>query len=165
MASDYSRLHKWHHDDYEVAKRDIAAQIGDIDECEIFGRQVLVAVYIRPAYNPNNGITYTEVQQKEDIAQGKAVLVLKLGPDAFSGDESYLKSMFGENGPPKPGDWLFVRSAVGEPMQICGEGADRAMYRDKLNREHEAYPFEGWPCRVISDESFIGRVAKPHQVV
>ena len=161
----YSRLHKWHHDDYGIAKQDILRQVGDISECEVFGRQVLCAVYIRPAFNPNNKLTYTEKQQAEDIAQGKAVLVLKLGPSAFDGDEDYLRSMFKDGIAPKPGDWLFARAAAGEPMQISGEGAERVEYEDRRDERQKSYPFDGWPCRVISDESFIGRVDKPHQVV
>lgn len=161
----YSRLHSWHHDDYRVAREHILQQVGDITESQVFGRQVLCAIYIRPARNPINGLEYTDKQQAEDIAQGKSMLILQLGPDAFQGDESYQKSMFGDFGAPKVGEWLWARSNSGEPVHIAGEGAMRVTYMDRRQEIQNAYPFEGWPCRVLHDESFIGRVAKPHQVV
>jgi hypothetical protein len=165
MEVTYSRLHNWHHDDYAIAKADIWAQVGDISESMIFGRQVLCAIYIRPARNPKTGIEYTDKQQAEDIAQGKAMMVLQLGPSAFDGSPDELLAMFGPAGPPKVGDWLWARSNVGEPLQMAGEGAGRITYKDRRDETQNSYPFDGWPCRVLSDESFIGRVAKPHQVV
>lgn len=165
MEVSYSRLHNWHHDDYQIAKEHIWRQIGDISESQVFGRQVLCAIYIRPTRNPKTGLEYTEKQQAEDIAQGKSMLVLQLGPDAFQGDEAYQKAMFGEWGPPKVGDWLWARSNVGEPLQMAGEGAERITHEDRRGEKQNSYPFDGWPCRVLADESFIGRVAKPHQVV
>lgn len=165
MEVSYSRLHNWHHDDYEIAKADVHRQLGDITESQVFGRQVLCAIYIRPTRNPKTGLEYTEKQQAEDIAQGKSMLILQLGPDAFQGDEAYIKAMFGKWGPPKIGDWLWARSNVGESLQMAGEGAVRLQHEDRRGEKQNSYPFDGWPCRVLSDESFIGRVAKPHQVV
>lgn len=165
MDVSYSNLHKWHHSDYEVVKQHIWAQLGDISESQVFGRQVLCALYIRPGRNPVTGIEFTEKAQAEDIAQGKSMLVLQLGPDAFCGTDDYQRSMFGDWGAPKVGDWLWSRSAVGEPLHMQGEGAVRIMHDDRRAEAQKSYPFDGWPCRVLSDESFIGRVAKPHQIV
>jgi hypothetical protein len=165
MEVTYSRLHNWHHDDYEIAKEHIWRQLGDISESLVFGRQVLCAIYIRPAFNPGNKLTYTDHQQAEDIAQGKSMLVLQLGPDAFQGDDDYVASMFGKWGPPKVGDWLWARAGTGEQLQMQGEGAERVTYQDRHGDDQKSYPFDGWPCRVLQDDSFIGRVAKPHQVV
>ena len=165
MEVSYARLHSWHHDDYEIAKEHIRRQMGDFSESQVFGRQVLAAIYIRPSRNPATGIEYTEKQQAEDIAQGKSMLVMQLGPDAFKGDDEYLMAMFGEWGPPKVGDWLWARSGTGEPVHICGEGAERVVHADRRGEQQNSYPFDGWPCRVLEDSSFIGRVAKPHQVV
>jgi hypothetical protein len=165
MEVSYSNLHRWHHDDYEVAKADIWRQLGDITESQVFGRNVLAAIYIRPAFNEANKLAYTEKQQAEDIAQGKSLMILQLGPDAFRGDDEYVESMFGKWGPPKVGDWLWARAGTGEPLQMCGEGSVRVKYQDRRFEEQNSYPFDGWPCRVLHDDSFIGRVAKPHQVV
>ena len=168
MEVSYSRLHNWHHDDYEIAKEDIRRQVGDISESQVFGSQVLCAIYIRPARNPKTGIEYTDKQQAEDIAQGKAMLVLQVGPSAFGGsdaDPGWIEDMYGKWGAPKVGDWLWARSNSGEPLQMAGEGAERLKYEDRRGELQNSYPFDGWPCRVLSDEAFIGRVAKPHQVV
>lgn len=165
MEVTYSRLHNWHHDDYEIAKQDILRQVGDISESQVFGRQVLCAIYIRPARNTKTGIEYTDKQQAEDIAQGKSMLVLQLGPSAFAGEPEEIEAMYGPNGAPKIGDWLWARSNVGESLQMAGEGSERVTYEDRRGEVQKSYPFDGWPCRVLSDETFIGRVAKPHQVV
>ena len=59
----YTHLHKHHHDDYEVAKSHIHRQIGRLD-LELFGRQILCAMYIRPPINPKTGWVITDKKQQ-----------------------------------------------------------------------------------------------------
>jgi len=164
-VSDYTRLHKHGHDDYEVAKQHIHQMIGDFTEIEIFGRQVLVAVYVRPNRNPVTGLFMTTKEQKEDIWQGKAVLVLKCGPDAFQGDDGYVASTFGPGGAPKPGDWLFAAQQSGFPVSLSGDGAARVKAKDHRDEEMDVYEWDGWPCRIVPDDNFIGRLTNPTGVV
>lgn len=165
MSMGFTRLHNWHHENYEIAKQDIAVQMGDISTEEIFGRQVLCAVYVRPLMNPKSGLTVTEKQQAEDVHQGKVMLVLKCGPSAFQGEAEYVEATYGPKGAPKPGDWLWSRATAGDTQSIAGEGAVQVRYEDRHGEKHDAYGFQGWPCRVLSDEDFIGRTATPHSVV
>lgn len=161
----YAQLHKHHHADYTIAQEHIWRQIGELD-LEPFGREVVCAVYVRPLENPLTGWTTTEAKQREDIPQGKIVMVIAVGPDAFQGDEGYLAARFGAKGPPQIGDWLMVRAAEGHPTNIAGEGSEIVMYEDRHGEPHQAYGWEiGWPCRVINDEGFIGRVKNPHSVI
>jgi hypothetical protein len=161
----YTTLHKHHHADYSIAQEHILRQIGKLD-LELFGRDVLVAQYIRPLENPLTGWTTTGARQREDVVQGKIVMVVALGPSAFTGDESYLEATFGKSGAPKVGDWLMTRATDGHPVNIAGEGAETIMYRDRHDEEHKAYDWDsGWPCRIINDENFIGRVLNPHIAV
>lgn len=165
--TDQSYLHGWHHDDYAVAKQHIAQQLGDYDnEVKVFGRQVLCAVYIRPTLNPRTGVHATDKHQQEDIWQGKVLLVLKCGPDAFQGDAGYVTAMFG--GPddvPKPGDWLMANANTGLSLNVRGEGGTRVVERNRRDEEEKLYPFDGWACRIVPDDLFIGAVLKPHVVV
>lgn len=164
----YPGLHAWHHDDYELAKRDIFRQVGDISESCVFGRQILCAIYIRPIYNPIRKLHHTPQSQNEDIAQGRALMILQLGPSAFKGDDEYLLDMYGEHGAPKVGDWVWARANMGEQFHLCGEGAEQVTFINP-NRPNsdplDSYPWMGWPCRVLADETLIGRAAKPHHVV
>jgi len=165
MADVASGLHGWGHDDYEVAKRHIFDQLGSFDGLEVFGKQVLVAVYVRPAMNPRTGLTFTEKRQMEDWVQGKVVMVVMHGPDAFSGDEDFVNGMWGPNGPPKVGQWLFVNPAQGQQFSFQGDGSIRVKYLDRHDESHDLYPGDGWPVRILQDDAFLGRLIRPTSVV
>jgi hypothetical protein len=164
--ADQTYLHDWHHDDYETVKRDIHRQLGNIDsELHIWGRQVLVAIYIRPLMNPKTNVWSTETKQMEDVFQGKASLIIKLGPDAFNGEVDYIKAMFGDVGAPKVGDWVFSNANSGISLSIAGAGAERVTGEAKNGEKFNMYPSSGWYCRIVPDDQFFGTVLKPHSVV
>jgi len=162
--SNVSMLHKWHHDDYDEAKAQIHQSLGSIADLEVFGRQVLVAVYIRPNKS-QTGLYQTVNAQKEDIYQGKAALILKCGPGAFKGEDSYVKAMFGDMPTPEPGDWVFVRPSDGLSISLCGDGASRPQGKTFHDEDVDLFAWDGWPCRILSDDSLIGRMNKPHTLV
>lgn len=163
-TAEATKLHNWHHDNYDEAKLQILQAIGSTDDLEIFGKTVLVAPYIRPEKTAT-GLFMTKKQQSEDIYQGKAVLIVKCGPDAFNGDASWLAANFGDRKPPEPGDWCFLRADSGFDVSLCGDGAQRVKGKDSVGRAIDVYDWDGWPCRIVSDEHFIGRLNKPHQLV
>ena len=165
MADVAGKLHGWGHEDYEIAKQHIAQQMGSMDGLEIFGRQVLVAVYTRPAENKRSGLHATAAEQQKDWYEGKVVLIIAVGPEAFQGDDSWIKATYGKNGAPKPGDWLFQNANTGIQFSICGDGAVRVKYADRHDELHALYPGDGWPVRIVSDDGFLGRLVKPHTVV
>ncbi len=70
VALTYSVLHRYKHNNYEVAKDHIRRQLGSIEDFELFGQEVLVAVYVRPLRNPGSGLTISEKMQGEDVIQG-----------------------------------------------------------------------------------------------
>lgn len=180
-----SQLHKKGHADYAEAVRDIHAQIGDISKEQVFGRQVLCAVYVRPQVtepSPGKFVWTPATTQDEDVWQGKALLVLKLGPNAFKGDDSYLRATFppvlgGDGNPvvddkgaeiidvPKVGDWLFARPNDGIPMSVMGEGATRPQGEDFRGGPVDKFEWDGWPCRILQDESFFGKMSTPNKIV
>lgn len=165
---DQSFLLEWHHDDYELAKQHIYQQLGNYhEELELWGRSVLIAVYIRPLVKPGSVIQSTTQQQKEDQFQGKVGMVLAIGPDAFKGDQSWIKAQFGGvDYAPRLGDWLFCSANDGITIQMAGSGGERVKGTLPGRREPEdLYPWSGWCCRIIRDDLFIGRVKNPHMVV
>lgn len=168
MADISSTLHRHHHADYEEAKRQILQAIGDISDEDLFGRQVLVAVYVRPELNPVTGLVSTMTTLKEDWWQGKIVMVLKLGPDAFgqvTGEDSYFKATFGDKPPPQPGEWLMMNANAGLQTSFYGKGAARPKGKDRHGEMVDLYDWDGWPCRIVPDDSFLMRISTPHTVV
>lgn len=159
-----TRLHNWHHKDYAEAGRQINQALGDISDIEIAGRQVLVAVYVRPNVT-NGGVMQSVSAQKEDVWQGKIVLLLKAGPDAFVGDDSYRQAMWGNARHPQAGDWLVVRAIDGLPISLKGDNAERPQGKDFRGDPIDIYDWDGWPCRFLPDDAIIARVSKPHSVV
>jgi hypothetical protein len=157
-------LHGWHHDDYDLAKRQIMQALGSSEDLEIFGSNVLVAVYVRPDRTAR-GFYMGSKKQIEDIYNGKAVMIIKCGPDAFKGDEGWTKAQYGERKPPEPGDWCFVREDMGVPIMFCGDGASRPKGEDRDGKAVDVYDWDGWPCRIIGHTDLIGRMNKPHTVV
>jgi hypothetical protein len=172
MTADVSALHNWGHSDYSEAKEHIFAQLGRLD-LDIFGRQVFVAVYTRPAYNVRSKMHHTGNEQQKDWIEGKVVLVVATGPAAFTSgnppgspeDIEYLRSVYKDGVPPKVGDWLFQNAATGIQFNFKGDGAERVKYEDRRGEMQDLYPADGWPVRILLDDSFLGRVEKPNSVV
>lgn len=167
-AKTVSQLHTQGHADYAQAVKDIHQAVGDISKEQIWGRQVLCAVYVRPNTITRDGKTtwIPTGAQEEDIWQGKALLVLKMGPSAFQGDESYLKATFPDlDALPQVGDWLFARPNDGVSMSIMGDAASRPQGADFKGNPVDKFEWDGWPCRILQDDSFFGKMSAPHKIV
>jgi len=164
-VADVTRLHVWHHADYDLAKREIHQALGDLGGLKVWGRQVAVAVYVRPEVNPTTGIYQPMTAMKEDWWQGKSVLIIKCGPDAFKGDESYIDATFPDGLPPRPGDWLFANANAGIQTSFMGRGASQPLVENRQGEMVPIYDWHGWPIRIISDTDFLGQVDEPHMVI
>lgn len=123
---------------------------GDLTAYEVFHNRVMVATYIAPPMvmkGPNGeDIEFhrSDKGQLEDRFQGKAGLVLKVGPQAFV-DVPALGVFFG-GVTIKPGDWVFYRPSDGEEMFIA----------DRTGAKHD-----GLSVRLIEDVLIKGRVVDP----
>lgn len=165
-----TRHHKPSYDDYTLSKMHIMQMLGDIHGDEgliLFGRQIAVAVFCRPSISAA-GIYMPVKDIKEDWWQHKVCLLIATGPDAFgavTGNETYLKARFGDREPPKVGDWVFMNASTGTQLMLCGEGHSRPQGIDHLGREYDLFEWDGWPVRILDDDSLIGRIGKPHQII
>ena len=114
----------------------IMKNLGDYSGVELFGNQVLVAVYIRPQ-KTKSGIYITDKMVDEDRFQGKVGLLVVAGPQAFtaSSDEWF------ENVEVNPGDWLVFRPSDGWSINV-----------------------NGVLCRIMSDVQVKGRIDGPDRV-
>lgn len=169
-----ARHHRRSYDDYEVAKAHILQAIGDIADIELFGKGVLCAVFVRPNMREikradgSIGQVYTGVKDiMEDWWQTKGLLILKCGPAAFGklDDDSWGLSMFGDADPPKPGNWLFANANTGIQINLAGDGASRPQAVDFSGNAVDLFEWDGWPCRIIPDDQFYGRLTNPQVVV
>ena len=125
------------------ALRDAA---GDLSEIEVFHNLVLAATYIAPARNitRNDGsktqLILPDKSLAEDRFQGKAFLVLQVGPTAFQ-DASGIT--FGGKSV-KVGDWIIARPSDGFELFKGDAGAK-----------------EGASVRLFEDIHIKGRVSDP----
>jgi co-chaperonin GroES (HSP10) len=124
-------------------KQDILSKVGDLSGVEVFGNDILCAIYQRPT-KTKSGIILTDKAVAEDLWQGKVFLVLKMGPTAFV-DENGEK--FRDI---KEGDWVVGRSSDGWPVQFNSESATSS--KDVI------------PCRILSDLNIRLRVSKPDAI-
>ena len=96
-------------------KAELLSKIGDVSAyVELFPTKVLCAVYVREKIG---SIIMSSGAQREDVYQGKAFLVIKLGVAAFKNSENVDFHGFA----PKAGDWVEARPADGEHLQLNGE--------------------------------------------
>lgn len=84
--------------------------LGDINRFDVFNDHVLLAIYERPS-KTKSGIELPDKYRDEDKHQGKAAMVIKVGP--MANREHELRG-----GALEPGDWVAIRPADGWPVRI-----------------------------------------------
>jgi hypothetical protein len=119
-------------------KQPIIDRVGDLDGFEISGPEVLLAIYERDEKTPG-GIIMTAKTLKEDVYQGKAHLILKIGP--------------GCDLPPGVGlhDWVVVRPSDGWALDVN-------MRPNILDRKDYVN------CRLVLDNNIRAKIAHPSMV-
>ncbi len=123
-------------------RQEIMDSVGAMaDGFQILGTRVLIAVYVRPSKIELRGGTSLHLPDStrdEDKFQGKAGLVLRLGPAAFTEDTAHR---FG-GVIPQPGDWVLFRVGDTFPFEMRStDGARR--------------------CRVVEDVDVMAIVKEP----
>jgi hypothetical protein len=125
--------------------KEIVKKAGDLKDFTIYGNQILVGVYLRPEKSKDikrddgtvANFYLPDVVRKEDEHQGKAALVLKLGPSAFVTDANY--DFRGQS--VKVGDWIAIFVSDGRKVMI----------RDQL-------------CRIVEDHHIRLKIPAPDLV-
>ena len=90
-------------------KEELWKSIGDISQLDLFGNQILIAIYIRPQ-KTSSGIFLTDNYRDEDKWQGKMGLVIKKGTSSLVDpcDEVQV------------GDWVVFRPSDGWGLTLNG---------------------------------------------
>jgi len=117
-------------------KKVILDDMGDISNVKLFNNQVLVAIYLRPEQT-STGVWLPEKNRDEDKYQGKAGLVIKLGPLAF--DET--NDNFFKDVDVKLHDWVYFKPSDGWSITV-----------------------HGVLCRILDDSAVRGKIDAPDVV-
>ena len=117
-------------------KKVILDDMGDISNVKSFNNQVLVAIYLRPEQT-STGVWLPEKNRDEDKYQGKAGLVIKLGPLAF--DET--NDNFFKDVDVKLHDWVYFKPSDGWSITV-----------------------HGVLCRILDDSAVRGKIDAPDVV-
>lgn len=117
-------------------KKDILATVGDLSGVDVMFNMVLVGVFIR-SERTLGGIIRPTANVTEDVWQGKAGLVLKLGPNAFVDDAD--DSFYGQR--VEVGEWCAYK--VGDAWQLS---------------------INGYPCRLVRDSAIKLKLSDPNIV-
>lgn len=112
-------------------------KLGEIPGFNLLRNDVLVGVYKRPT-RTKSGIEIPEETRKEDEHQGKAALVLALGPTAFVSDDNVT---FHPEQHVEPGDWVSIWVSDGRKIIINGQ-----------------------LCRIIRDQDIVMTIPAPDMV-
>lgn len=112
---------------------EVMKQLTDLDRVDVFNDMVLVAVYERPEKTAS-GIILASQTKEEDRYQGKAALVVKLGPLVNIEKQT-------RGGELAVGDWIAIRPSDGWAVSI----------NQKL-------------CRLISEKGVHLRIPSPDAV-
>jgi co-chaperonin GroES (HSP10) len=119
-----------------------------VEDFEIFGSKVLLASYARPEKTKGGILLPDQIRDEEGI-QGKAWLVVRMGPIPF--DEEDYAYFGGKDNIPKVGDWVKIRLTNGDHVALV-----------------TTKPVGGknqWECRLLHDRRHIdGRVKSPDQL-
>jgi len=116
---------------------DLREALGNLNSIEVFGNQVLVAIYVRPQKTAS-GIYLTDNTTDEDKFQGKVGLVVKTGPDAFNDPSGEWFN--GVN--VSVGDWVYYRVSDGWMVNV--HGVHCRILLDTQIRGKITYPDEIW---------------------
>lgn len=134
----------------EKLRADLAPVVAGV---QLLRNRVLVATYIRPE-KTSGGIIRPDATREEDKWQGKAGLILAVGPDAFNFEEVREEVADGmaeedaraRHNIPKVGDWVFFRGS------------------DTWDSGLQVAPGVGAHCRFIFDDCIIGRIEDPSTI-
>ncbi len=86
-----------------------------LPDVEVMFNRVLMAIYIRPE-KTRGGIIRPGLNVEEDAYQGKAGLVLQIGPNAFEDDGEY--NFHGQKA--VVGEWYAFKVGDGWPISLGG---------------------------------------------
>lgn len=122
-------------------KQALLEKVGDLSGVEVFGSDVLVALYTPPE-KTKSGLIISDNTRDEFKFQGKVGLIIKMGSTAYLDDEgNKFRDM-------DAGDWVVFRPSDGWPFQLN-------TMKSRISKDGIV------DCRVITDINIRCRVSHP----
>lgn len=103
---------------FEIEKRKILDEIGDLSDTKVPLNRILLAIYKAPEVT-RGGIIRPHVVRDEDVYQGVAALVLKKGPHAYEQTDN-MDYQWGDEDVCLIGDWVMFRRGDGLRVNVNG---------------------------------------------
>jgi len=125
----------------EDPREAILKRVGDLSGVDVFGSDMLVAIYKRPE-KTKSGLILADSTRTEDVHQGKVGLVVKMGPFCYVDDDG---NKFRDI---NVGDWVVFRPSDG--WRVTLNTLQRSISKD-----------DTVDCRIVSDGSVRMRVLDP----
>lgn len=122
-------------------KQALLDKVGDLSGVEVFGSDVLIALYTPPE-KTKSGLIISDNTRDEFKFQGKVGLIIKMGVTAYVDDEG---NKFRDI---DVGDWVVFRPSDGWPMQLN-------TMKSRISKDGIV------DCRVITDINIRCRVNHP----
>lgn len=122
-------------------KQALLTKVGDLSGVEVFGSDVLVALYTPPE-KTKSGIIISDRTREEFKFQGKVGLIIKMGSTAYLDDEG---NKFRDV---NVGDWVVFRPSDGWPFQLN-------TMKSRISQDGIV------DCRVVTDINIRSRVSHP----
>lgn len=123
-------------DPAEVLFKKVGMKHGKIPGFELMANRILLGLYVRPE-KTKSGIILSDNTRAEEKYQGKAAVVLALGPSAYVDDDNFR--FLGQK--LEVGDWCVLHVTDGRAISINGA-----------------------ECRIIRDQDISMRIPSPDQV-
>jgi co-chaperonin GroES (HSP10) len=123
-------------DPADVIYKNVGMKNGKIPGFELMANRVLLGLYVRPE-KTKGGLYLSDTTRAEEKYQGKAAVVLMIGPTAFVSDSHF--NFLGQK--VEVGDWVSIWTTDGKAISI--NNAD---------------------CRVIRDQDIAMKIPAPDQV-
>lgn len=104
--------------DVDTEKQKIFDEIGDLTSVKVPLNRILLAIYKAPEVT-RGGIIRPDIVKDEDVYQGVAALVLKMGPHAYEQSDN-MDYEWCEDDRCHVGDWVMFRRGEGLRVNVHG---------------------------------------------
>lgn len=125
-------------------KQALLNKVGDLSGVEVFGSDLLVALYTPPE-KTKSGLIISDRTREEFKFQGKVGLIIKMGSTAYLDDEG---NKFRDI---SVGDWVSFRPSDGWPLQLN-------TLKSRISQDGIV------DCRVVTDVHIRIRVSHPDTI-
>ena len=102
--------------DFNAARKQVLDELGNLAGIRVTLNQILLAIY-KPPEVTRGGIIRPDIVKAEDVYQGIAALVVKMGPHCFE-QTSNMDFTWSDDDKVQVGDWVMFRRGEGFRVDV-----------------------------------------------